>query len=163
MWGSSAFLLRKMSAVRYGRNLPGLTSPMCSFRPSVLFSGSTSQESDSYNLNGSKKSSGVVKERDDVSFTEVKKLLRLVNVEILKKNLGMAEEEVIGYSELLKACERMGVARSTDEAAAYAKVLDDAGVVLLFRDKVYLHPDKVISPFALFCSSFYFDHHEKLP
>lgn len=156
MWRSSAFLLRKMSAVRYARNLPGLRSPMCSFRPSVLFSGSTSQESDSNNLNGSKKSSGVVEERDDVSFTEVKKLLRLVNVETLKKNLGMEEEEVIGYSELLKACERMGVARSADEAAAYAKVLDDAGVVLLFRDKVYLHPDKVISPFALCCSSFLF-------
>ncbi|MCI15139.1 hypothetical protein A2U01_0036275, partial [Trifolium medium] len=28
-------------------------------------------------------------------------------------------------------------------ASAFAKVLDEAGVILLFRDKVYLHPDKV--------------------
>ena len=37
----------------------------------------------------------------------------------------------------------MGVARSNEEAAALAQVLDEAGVILLFRDKVYLHPDKV--------------------
>lgn len=150
MWRSSAFLLRRMSAIRYGRNMPELRSPssICSFRPSVLFSGSTSQDPDSNIPDANKKSSGVVGEGGDISFTEVKKLLRLVNVETLKKNLGM-EDEVIGYSVLLKACESMGVARSSEEAAAFAKVLDDAGVVLLFRDKVYLHPDKVIS----FCLS----------
>ena len=36
----------------------------------------------------------------------------------------------------------MGVARS----AAFAQVLDEDGVILLFRDKVYLHPDKVKIP-----------------
>ncbi|KAF6150134.1 hypothetical protein GIB67_023089 [Kingdonia uniflora] len=77
-----------------------------------------------------------------ISFAEVKKLMRLVNVESLKKKLGMEGEEVIGYSDLLKACETMGVARSAEEAAAFARVLDEAGVLLLFRDKVYLHPDK---------------------
>ncbi|KNA09618.1 hypothetical protein SOVF_152080 [Spinacia oleracea] len=70
--------------------------------------------------------------------------MRLVNVEALKNKLGEQGKEVIGYSELLKTCESMGVVRSVDEAAAFAKVLDDAGVVLLFRDKVYLHPDKVV-------------------
>ena len=39
----------------------------------------------------------------------------------------------------------MGVARSNEEAAALAQVLDEAGIILLFRDKVYLHPDKVES------------------
>ncbi|KAM0941117.1 putative calcium uniporter protein [Dioscorea sansibarensis] len=81
---------------------------------------------------------------EPMSFAEAKKLMRLVNVEALKRRLGMEAEEVIGYSELLKACEGMGVARSLEEAAAFARVLDDAGVVLLFRDKVYLHPDKVV-------------------
>ncbi|KAH0863680.1 hypothetical protein HID58_080891 [Brassica napus] len=28
--------------------------------------------------------------------------------------------------------------------SVFARVLDDAGVVLIFRDKVYLHPDKVV-------------------
>ncbi|XWS29103.1 hypothetical protein CRYUN_Cryun25bG0127400 [Craigia yunnanensis] len=70
--------------------------------------------------------------------------MRLVNVESLKLKLGMEGKEVIGYSELLEACESMGVARSLDEAIAFARVLDEAGVVLLFRDKVYLNPDKVV-------------------
>lgn len=78
-----------------------------------------------------------------ISFAEAKKLMRLVNVEALKRKLGMEGKEVIEYSELLQACESIGVARSNDEAAAFAQVLDEAGVVLLFRDKVYLHPDKV--------------------
>lgn len=80
---------------------------------------------------------------DSISFSEAKKLMRLVNVELLKMKLGMEEKEVIAYSELLQACESMGVARSREEAAAFARVLDEAGVILLFRDKVYLHPDKV--------------------
>uniref|UniRef100_A0A7N0TVE6 Calcium uniporter protein C-terminal domain-containing protein n=1 Tax=Kalanchoe fedtschenkoi TaxID=63787 RepID=A0A7N0TVE6_KALFE len=81
---------------------------------------------------------------DNISVAEAKRLMRLVNVEALKLKLGMEGKEVIGYSELLAACESLGVARSTDEAVSFAKVLDEAGVVLLFRDKVYLHPDKVV-------------------
>lgn len=89
--------------------------------------------------------------RNDISFAETKKLMKLVTVEALKRKLGMEVKEVIDYSELLQACESMGVARSREEAAAFARVLDEAGVVLLFRDKVYLHPHKVSS----FLSSHY--------
>ncbi|CAJ2640564.1 unnamed protein product [Trifolium pratense] len=81
---------------------------------------------------------------ETISFSEAKKLMRLVNVESLKIKLGMEGKEVISYNELLQACENCGIARSKDEAATFAKVLDEAGVVLLFRDKVYLHPDKVV-------------------
>ncbi|ERN04321.1 hypothetical protein AMTR_s00077p00191360 [Amborella trichopoda] len=87
------------------------------------------------------------KEGGGISVEEAKKLLRLVNVEALKRKLiGLegGEREVIAYSELLEVSKSMGVARSEDEAAAFAKVLDEAGVILLFRDKVYLHPDKVV-------------------
>jgi hypothetical protein len=80
---------------------------------------------------------------ETISFSEAKKLMRLVNVESLKIKLGMEGKEVISYNELLQACENIGIARNKDEAAQFAKVLDEAGVVLLFRDKVYLHPDKV--------------------
>ncbi|KAG5081169.1 hypothetical protein GLYMA_02G238500v4 [Glycine max] len=79
-----------------------------------------------------------------ISFSEAKKLMRLVNVESLKMKLGMDGKEVIPYVELLQECKSMGVARSSEEASAFAKVLDEAGVILLFRDKVYLHPDKVV-------------------
>ncbi|KAL7201280.1 hypothetical protein ACSBR1_033061 [Camellia fascicularis] len=82
---------------------------------------------------------------ESITFEEAKKLMRLVNVEELKMKLGtMQGKEVIGYSELLRACHSMGVSKSEDEAATFARVLDQAGVVLLFRDKVYLHPDKVV-------------------
>ncbi|KAL5720698.1 Calcium uniporter protein 1 [Ranunculus cassubicifolius] len=87
---------------------------------------------------------GVGGEGEAISFAEAKRLMRLVNIEALKRKLGMEGEEVIGYSDLLKACESMGVARSNEEAIAFAKVLDEAGVILLFRDKAYLHPDKVV-------------------
>lgn len=70
--------------------------------------------------------------------------MRLVNVDALKEKLGMESKEVIPYADLLRACESIGVAKTAEEAAAFARVLDEAGVVLLFRDKVYLHPDKVL-------------------
>lgn len=71
-------------------------------------------------------------------------MMRLVNVEALKRKLESEGEEVVGYSQLLEECEGMGVARSRNEAAAFVRALDEVGVVLLFRDKVYLRPDKVI-------------------
>lgn len=91
-------------------------------------------------------------EGDNLSFSEARKLLRLVNVEALKRKLGMEGEEVIGYSDLLDACLAMGVAKSGEEAVAFTRVLDDAGVILLFRNKVYLHPDKVITLLHRFLS-----------
>lgn len=88
-------------------------------------------------------SSGKGTEEDSISFSEAKRLMRLVNVESLRMKLGVEGKEVVSYSELLQACESAGIARNQEEAASFAKVLDEAGVVLLFRDKVYLHPDKV--------------------
>lgn len=85
----------------------------------------------------------VVGEGEAISFAEAKRLMRLVNVDALKSKLGAEGKEAINYCELLQACESVGLARSPAEAAAFARVLDEAGVVLLFRDKVYLHPDKV--------------------
>ncbi|GMJ07759.1 hypothetical protein HRI_004445100 [Hibiscus trionum] len=81
---------------------------------------------------------------DSVTFAEAKKLMRLVNVASLKTKLGAEGKEVIGYSELLKDCENLGVTKSLDESIAFARALDEAGVVLFFRDKVYLHPEKVV-------------------
>ncbi|CAL0307681.1 unnamed protein product [Lupinus luteus] len=56
--------------------------------------------------------------------------------------LGIDGKEVISYCELLGACESMGVVKNSEEASAFAKVMDDAGDILLLRDKVYLYPDK---------------------
>lgn len=86
------------------------------------------------------------KENGDCTITasEARKLMRLVDIEALKMKLGTEGKEVISYKDLLEACQGYGVAKSNEEAAVFARVLDDAGVVLLFRDKVYLHPDKVV-------------------
>ncbi|KAF1890056.1 hypothetical protein Lal_00025388 [Lupinus albus] len=109
--------------------------------PSGGVAYSNSDNSSDENVGGGG-SNGI--EESPISFSEAKKLMRLVNVKSLKMKLGMEGKEVIPYTELLEACERMGVAKNSEEAAAFAKVLDDAGDILLFRDKVYLHPDKVV-------------------
>ena len=48
-------------------------------------------------------------------------------------------------ADLLRVCQEAGAARMRAEAAALAGKLDEAGVVLLFCDRVYLQPDKVNS------------------
>ncbi|CAF2082227.1 unnamed protein product [Brassica rapa subsp. narinosa] len=86
-----------------------------------------------------------MKKDKEITMAEAKKLMRLVNVEDMRKKLvGMSERDVVPYSALVEASQGMGLARSPDEAHVFARVLDDAGVVLIFRDKVYLHPDKVV-------------------
>ena len=105
--------------------------------------GYYNSDSDS-NGNGNGNNNDKDKDKNSaMSFAEARRLMRLVNVEALKRKLGMEGKEIIGYSELIQACESVGVARSKEEAAAFAQILDEAGVILLFRDKVYLHPNKV--------------------
>lgn len=85
-----------------------------------------------------------VDEKKEITMAEAKKLMRLVNVDEMKKKLvGLADKEIVSYTALVDASQGLGIARSLDEAHAFARVLDDAGVILIFRDKVYLHPDKV--------------------
>ncbi|AQK99722.1 Calcium uniporter protein 6, mitochondrial [Zea mays] len=79
---------------------------------------------------------------EEVTAAEARRLMRLANVEALKRRLGNGE--VIPYADLLRACQDSGAARTRAEAAALAAALDEAGVVLLFRDRVYLHPDKIV-------------------
>ncbi|CAO2197169.1 unnamed protein product [Urochloa humidicola] len=79
---------------------------------------------------------------EEVTPAEARRLMRLANVEALKRQLG--DGEVIPYADLLRACQEAGAARTRAEAAALAGALDEAGVVLLFRDRVYLQPDKIV-------------------
>lgn len=113
-----------------------------SYRSFSSDSSSSSAGSSSSSNNGNE-GGGVIGEGEAISFAEAKRLMRLVNVEALKTKLCTDGKEVISYRELLEACESIGVARSPEEAAAFVRVLDEAGVVLLFRDRVYLHPDQV--------------------
>lgn len=144
MWRWSCVLRQGLSAaVRYGNGNGGKPAfGSCVLLPKVMVSMLSSTAPPPPPPPAS--SSPSFASGDPISFAEAKKLMRLVNVEALKMKLGMEGKEVICYSELLDACESMGVARSLDEAAAFARVLDEAGIVLLFRNKVYLHPDKVV-------------------
>lgn len=130
MWRSSSILIKQSvsSAIR------------CKPKPSLALAAFRSFSSDV---------SSAAADVDDggggsISLAEAKKLMRTVNVEELKLKLLNEGKETMGYSELLRTCESVGVAKSRDEAAAFARVLDEAGVVLIFRDKVYLYPDKVV-------------------
>ncbi|XP_058198286.1 calcium uniporter protein 5, mitochondrial-like [Rhododendron vialii] len=133
MWRRPSFISLKQSlsvAVRYKPKPPlALRTSLCSLSPDV--------SPGAVDIDGG--GGG-----DSISVVEAKKLMRLVNVAELKMELLEGGKEAMGYSELLKTCESVGVAKSQEEAAAFARVLDEAGVVLIFRDKVYLHPDKVV-------------------
>ncbi|KAG9443416.1 hypothetical protein H6P81_014756 [Aristolochia fimbriata] len=149
MWRSSRFFFRALSSsVRYGSSSSSSSSSSSCFRstdkylhpPRAYFSGLATKEEEVDGNRVGNEGAG----KEEFSVAEAKKLLRLANVGALKKRLELEGQEVIDYSELLKTCENMGVAKSAVEAEAFAKVLDEAGVVLLFRNKVYLHPDKVV-------------------
>ncbi|RZC47597.1 hypothetical protein C5167_040552 [Papaver somniferum] len=168
MWRSSGLILLKRSlslTVRYEKKesiykgfklLENVSSFARPVSPARFFSSETATTGFSgQDKNSSTGVSGVGNEseeekggknaKDEISFTEAMKLLRSINVESLKRILGIEEEEeVIEYIDLLKACTSIGIARSYDEAAALVRVLDEAGIILLFRDKVHLHPVKVV-------------------
>ncbi|KAG2622758.1 hypothetical protein PVAP13_3KG002900, partial [Panicum virgatum] len=76
----------------------------------------------------------------EVTPAEARRLVRLLALEALKRRLRDGPDEVVGYADLLDA----GAARTHADAEALARAMDDAGVVLLFRDKACLHPDKVV-------------------
>ncbi|KAK3195857.1 hypothetical protein Dsin_027167 [Dipteronia sinensis] len=71
---------------------------------------------------------------DNITFDKAKMLMRLVNVESLKMKLGTDGKEVIGYSRLLEAGKSMGMARSIEKAIAFARVLNEAGLVIARSD-----------------------------
>ncbi|XP_047317543.1 calcium uniporter protein 5, mitochondrial-like [Impatiens glandulifera] len=148
MWRSSGgvFLRHVTSAVRCRPKTTSLPiRPFRVFDPARLLASPFSSDTINFSGGGERKEDAAKGGLGElISSEEAKKLMRLVNVEELKKKLGMDGKEMIGYSELIEACEQMGVAKSKDEAASFARVLDEAGVILLFRDKVHLHPHKVV-------------------
>lgn len=103
------------------------------FPQPVLFSTSSLE---SKPLDGKNACSGI-------AMDEVKSILRLLNVEAVKKRLEEDGKEFISLQEFLGVCRSMGVSDSDEEATNFAKSLDAAGVVLIFRNRVYLHPHKV--------------------
>lgn len=83
-----------------------------------------------------------------VAIREARRLLRLVQVEEIKQRLSTEERQCIPYADLLRLCSTLGVATSAKEAARFATALDTAGVILIFKDTVFLHPHRVAQNLA---------------
>ncbi|XP_044960527.1 uncharacterized protein LOC123411628 [Hordeum vulgare subsp. vulgare] len=75
---------------------------------------------------------------------EAQRMVRLVGLEVLKRRLRSREDEVVPYTEFLGACVDAGAAPTRGQAEALAGAMDQAGSVVLFRGKVYLHPEKIV-------------------
>ncbi|KAK4274955.1 hypothetical protein QN277_018108 [Acacia crassicarpa] len=127
-----------------GGKVASLSTFFIDIKRGISSSASVSSPSASDSSGNGDNNNGVSQNLDSITFGEAKRLMRLVDVETLKTKLGAEGKEVVPYSELLHACQNIGIARNNAEATAFARVLDEAGVILLFRDKVYLHPDKVV-------------------
>uniref|UniRef100_M8CFH9 Calcium uniporter protein C-terminal domain-containing protein n=1 Tax=Aegilops tauschii TaxID=37682 RepID=M8CFH9_AEGTA len=71
-------------------------------------------------------------------------MVRLVGLEVLKRRLQNREDEVVTYREFLDACVEAGAAPTHGQAEALAGAMDQSGSIVLFRGKVYLHPEKIV-------------------
>jgi hypothetical protein len=82
-------------------------------------------------------------ERWKVGNDEARELLQQVHLASLQKRLREDGRDCIRYEELLQFCRNAGLASDDEEAAQLGRVLHQAGVVLVFRDKVHLYPEMV--------------------
>lgn len=78
-----------------------------------------------------------------VANEEARNLVQHVHLASLKKKLRDDSRDTISYEELLQLCQTVGMASDKEDALKLAHAFNDAGVVITFRDKVHLHPEKV--------------------
>lgn len=78
-----------------------------------------------------------------LTVEETRRLLRAVSLEGLKAMLQENGRDFVSYRELLDMCKRWSFRESEEEAARTARELEEAGVVLNLRGRVYLKPDQV--------------------
>ncbi|KAG6541438.1 hypothetical protein Mapa_017217 [Marchantia paleacea] len=78
-----------------------------------------------------------------MDVAEARKIVMHVNSVALKKALKADPRDSVSYKELLDMCKEYGVATTDDQLRRYARSLDETGVVLIFRENVYLHPERV--------------------
>ncbi|XP_044440939.1 calcium uniporter protein 5, mitochondrial [Triticum aestivum] len=83
-------------------------------------------------------------EAEFFTLAEAQRMVRLVGLEVLKRRLQNREDEVVTYREFLDACVEAGAAPTHGQAEALAGAMDQSGSIVLFRGKVYLHPEKIV-------------------
>lgn len=81
-----------------------------------------------------------------MNVVETRKILQQVNAVALKKRLKSDPRDSFSYRELLDFLKESGTVANDEEAMRLARILDKAGVVLIFRENVYIHPERVSNP-----------------
>lgn len=89
-------------------------------------------------------------ELDGVSAGDVKKLLKVAQLESVKARLRGSAKSCITVSELVRICSEY--CSDYDQAVKIAKTLDDSAAVIILGDVVFLQPEQVNSLFLYFIS-----------
>ncbi|XP_004291905.1 PREDICTED: calcium uniporter protein 4, mitochondrial [Fragaria vesca subsp. vesca] len=76
-----------------------------------------------------------------VSVNDVRKIMRLSQVQKLKARLREVPESSVSYSEFRRIC--VEGCESVEQAAEFAKLLDDSGNVIVLGNVVFLQPEQV--------------------
>ncbi|XP_062023447.1 calcium uniporter protein 4, mitochondrial [Rosa rugosa] len=76
-----------------------------------------------------------------ISVSDVRKIMRLSQVEKLKAKLREVPESSVSYSEFRRIC--VEGCESEEQAAEFAKLLDESGNVIVLGNVVFLRPEQV--------------------
>ncbi|XP_077233238.1 calcium uniporter protein 3, mitochondrial-like [Tasmannia lanceolata] len=79
-----------------------------------------------------------------ISVEDVKKVLKISRLEMLKARLRHTPKNCVSYSEYLQICEDSLEGSRPDEVLELAKKLDESGAVIVLGNVVFLHPDQVV-------------------
>ncbi|MCO5586229.1 hypothetical protein L7F22_040168 [Adiantum nelumboides] len=80
---------------------------------------------------------------DTFDIRKTRRVVELAHLYALKESLEKKTTDVVAYDDLLKMCVSMGVASSSRGATQLVECLNDASLVLILHDTVYLNPRKV--------------------
>ncbi|KAL2499776.1 Calcium uniporter protein 2 [Abeliophyllum distichum] len=94
---------------------------------------------DRIRLEGLRPPAGEVPPADEkLTVKDVKKILRLSQLEMVKERLKQIEKVYISYSDYLQICVKN--CSSADQGMEFAKMLDESGTVIVLGDVVLLRP-----------------------
>ncbi|CAN4081618.1 unnamed protein product [Withania somnifera] len=77
-----------------------------------------------------------------LTVTDVRKVLKISQLETVKLRLKQLEKNCISYSEFLQICSRN--CSNNDQGIEFAKILDDSGTVIVLGNVVFLRPDQLV-------------------
>lgn len=88
-----------------------------------------------------------IKSKLNLNLKDVRKLLRISQLEMVKSKLRQMKQNYIAYSEFISICTE---ACSRDQGLEFAKILEDSGTVFVLGNIVLLQPNEVAFLYTLF-------------